>query len=69
MKKINILFLVSRFDIGGVQKLNVSMVNLIDKEKFNIHIIYIKEGVFKQEITDSKVTFFKIGNILKLNLL
>lgn len=67
-KKFNILFLVSRFDIGGVERSNVQMINKIDKNKFNVHVLYIKEGILKDDLTnDIKIT--KLGNTLKLKSL
>lgn len=64
--KINILFLVHKFDIGGVQKVNVQLIKLIDKDKFNVHVLYIKDGAFKEKVESDKIEINKIGNKLKL---
>ncbi|WP_077369205.1 glycosyltransferase [Anaerosalibacter sp. Marseille-P3206] len=64
-KRINILFLINKFDIGGVQKVNVRMLNNIDTDKFNVHVLYIKEGVLKKDITNPEIKFVKMGEELK----
>lgn len=66
MKKINILFLVSNFDIGGVETANVKMINGINKDKFNVHVLYIKKGVLMDELIESNIKILKIGNRLSL---
>lgn len=64
--KINILFLVEKFDIGGIQKANINMINRIDKEKFNVHVLYIKDGVLKEEINHEEIKITKLGDNLEL---
>lgn len=65
-EKINILFLVSKFDIGGIQKANISMINAINKEKFNVHVLYIQDGILRQDITNEVIDMVQIGKVLKL---
>ena len=64
--KIKILFLASKFDIGGVQKANISMINGINKDKFNVHVLYINEGVLMEDLEINKVKISKIGDIINL---
>lgn len=66
--KINILFLVHGFSIGGVEKSNIRMINNINKEKFNVHVLYINEGILMNDLTD-EITISKLGSVLKLNSL
>nr|WP_244971171.1 glycosyltransferase [Tissierella pigra] len=42
------------------------MINLIDKDKFNVHILYVKDGIMKQEIIDQRIVFIKLGDKLEL---
>lgn len=65
-KRINILFLVSKFDMGGVQKANISMINGIDKNKFNVHVLYILEGMLMDDLNVEDIKIIKIGNKLEL---
>lgn len=65
-KKINILFLVHEFNIGGIQKANVEMINRINKDKFDVHVLYINEGLLMDDINTSGIKMLKIGNKLKL---
>lgn len=64
--KINVIFLVHSFSIGGVQKANISMINNIDKSKFNVHVLYVEEGMLKGKLNTKKIKVIKIGNKLKL---
>lgn len=66
MKKINILFLVHGFNIGGVQKANINMINKISKEKFNVHVLYINEGELKEDLVLDEIMISKLGSKLKL---
>lgn len=67
-KKINILFLIHKFTMGGAQKANISMVNNINKEKFNVHVLYINEGILMSDLT-YKIKISKLGSVLKLKSL
>lgn len=66
--KINILFLVCGFSMGGVEKSNVRMINNIDKEKFNVHVLYINEGILMDDLTD-EIVISKLGSLLQLKSL
>lgn len=68
MVKIKILFLVSQFTMGGVEKSNVRMINNIDKSKFDVHVLYIKEGILMDDLKDG-VTISKLGSVLNLKSL
>lgn len=65
-RKINILFLVHKFDMGGVQKANISMINGINRDLFDIHVLYIKEGMLMEDLDISNIKISKIGNKIKL---
>lgn len=66
--RVKILFLVSQFTMGGVEKSNIRMINNIDKSKFDVHVLYIKEGILMDDLTD-EVTISKLGSVLKLKSL
>lgn len=68
-EKVNILFLVDKFNIGGVQKSNVDMINKIDKDKFNVHVLYVKEGMLMEDLKLHKIFISKLGSKLKLKSL
>ncbi|AIY06286.1 hypothetical protein Plano_2321 [Planococcus sp. PAMC 21323] len=42
------------------------MINSLDKKKFNIFVLYIKEGLLKQELNQEEVKIKKIGDVLKI---
>ncbi len=59
--KINILFLVEGFGMGGIAKANISMINGIDKNKFNVHVLHSKEGILKDNLTND-IVISKLGH-------
>lgn len=61
--KTNVLFLVHGFSMGGVQKVNITMLNNIDKKKFNVHVLYIESGILKEELTENLI-ISKLGSVL-----
>lgn len=65
MKKISILFLANGFGIGGAEKANIRMINNIDKNKFQVHVLYIDEGMLMNDLADG-IKISKLGSILKL---
>lgn len=67
-KKIKVLFLVGQFVMGGIEKANIVMINNIDKNKFDVHVLYIKDGILMDELT-SEVKISRLGNQLKLKSL
>ena len=68
-RKINILFLVHGFDIGGVEKCNVEMINVIDKKKFNVHVFFINEGILMDDLDINSIQIQKLGDEFKLTSL
>ena len=57
--KTRILFLIESMMVGGAEKVLIDLVNGMDKEKFDIHVVSIfKESVY----TDYKVSFDKTFN-------
>ncbi len=51
--------------MGGVEKANIKMINNIDKSKFEVHVLYIKEGMLMDELTD-EINILKLGSVLSL---
>lgn len=66
--KIKILFLVNHFTIGGVQRLNIYLINNLDREKFEVHVLYLKKGILFNEIAED-VFIKNLGNTLNLKSL
>ena len=44
MKKIKLLHLISRIDIGGAEKQLLSLVTYLDKEKYDICVGYFERS-------------------------
>jgi hypothetical protein len=43
-RKTNLLYIITKLELGGAQKHLLSLVGGIDKEKFNIYVLPAKEG-------------------------
>ncbi|MGG0657027.1 glycosyltransferase [Rummeliibacillus pycnus] len=65
-KKINLLFLVKSFGMGGVEKANIYMINQISKEKFNIFVLYINEGMLMEDLNTENIIIQKLGDKIEL---
>lgn len=65
-EKINILFLVHGFEVGGVERSNVLMINEINKKKFNVYVLYINEGLLMDDLNLDRVAIEKLGDKFKL---
>lgn len=60
-EKINILFLGKGFTIGGIQKVNINMINRLDKDKFNVHVLHVKDGQLKNDLKVNDIHISKLG--------
>lgn len=50
MKRIKLLYLISRLDIGGMERQLLTLVSNLDREKFDIDIVYFQgDGHLKSE--------------------
>lgn len=67
-EKLNILFMVRGFGMGGIAKANISMINKIDKNRFSVHVFYIYDGMLKDELTDD-IFISRLGSRLELKSL
>ena len=45
------------------------MINKIDKDKFNVHVLYVKEGMLMEDLKLHKIFISKLGSKLKLKSL
>jgi glycosyltransferase involved in cell wall biosynthesis len=48
-KKINILYVITKFELGGAQKQLLSLARGLDKEKFNVYILSGSAGLLVDE--------------------
>lgn len=67
-KKLNILFMVRGFGMGGIAKTNIEMINKIDKSKFSVHVLNIYDGMLKNKLTDD-IVLSRLGSKLELKSL
>jgi glycosyltransferase involved in cell wall biosynthesis len=49
MSKINILYIITKLELGGAQKQLLSLVNGLDKQRYNIFLFTAKDGLLIQE--------------------
>ena len=49
MQKVNLLFVITKLELGGAQKQLLSLASRLDKEKFQIHLFTAKDGLLLQE--------------------
>ncbi|MDD5154967.1 MAG: glycosyltransferase family 4 protein [Candidatus Omnitrophica bacterium] len=49
MRKINLLYVITKLELGGAQKQLLSLISRIDKEKFNVSLFTAHEGILVQE--------------------
>ena len=62
MRRERILFIIHALYSGGAQRVIVNLLNNIDREKFDIHLIVLKaEGIMLSDIK-SDVTIHDLGN-------
>lgn len=62
MDKINILIMMGKLNIGGVQVANLGLVNNLDKDKFNVYCTYYEDGVFLDKLKACDVNIVKIDS-------
>ena len=63
--KKKILFLANHFTMGGVQQVNLSLINNIDKNQFEVHVLYLKKGILFNDLSED-ISIKNLGNTLKL---
>ncbi len=49
MPKINLLYVITKLELGGAQKQLLSLINNLDKKKYNIFLFTAKEGLLIPE--------------------
>ncbi len=71
MKKIKLLHLISRLDIGGAERQLLSLVSCLDKEKYDICVGYFEgEGELKKEFQKAgvKTKKFKLMGLWDISI-
>jgi glycosyltransferase involved in cell wall biosynthesis len=49
MRKINLLYIITKLELGGAQKQLLSLIRRLNKEKFNVSLFTAQEGLLVQE--------------------
>ncbi|MGE5197961.1 MAG: glycosyltransferase family 4 protein, partial [Deltaproteobacteria bacterium] len=49
MRKINLLYVITKLELGGAQKQLLSLIRHLDREKFNITLFTAQEGLLAKE--------------------
>lgn len=49
MKKINLLYVITKLELGGAQKQLLNLIDNLDREKFNLFLITAKDGLLLKE--------------------
>lgn len=60
MPKVNLLYVITKLELGGAQKQLLSLIGDLDKEAFNIFLFTAKEGLLIKEVSSlGKLTLKK----------
>lgn len=57
MKKKTIIYIITKLELGGAQKICLSLFNQINSDNFNSYIFSGKEGFFSEEISKNPNTY------------
>lgn len=49
MRKINILYIITKLELGGAQKHLLSLISLLEKSKYNVFLFTAKEGLLMND--------------------
>src|SRR3989338_6365898 len=60
MKKINLLFILTKLELGGAQKQLLSLIKHLDKDKFNLFLFTSSQGLLDRQAQEiSGLTLYK----------
>ncbi|MCX5705892.1 MAG: glycosyltransferase family 4 protein [Candidatus Omnitrophica bacterium] len=60
MAKSNLLFIITKLELGGAQKQLLSLINSLDKSRFNLHLFTAWEGFLVEDaLAISDLTFYR----------
>lgn len=67
---MNILYLINSFDVGGAEKAMVRLVSRLNRDKFDINVISLKEGSGKlrEDLKDPNVSVLTLAAKSKFDL-
>lgn len=54
MQKINLLFIITKLELGGAQKQLLSLIEHLDRERFNLFLFTAQEGLLVQDASAIK---------------
>ena len=49
MRKINLVYIITKLELGGAQKQLLSLIRQLDREKFNVFLFTAREGLMMQD--------------------
>jgi len=64
MNKINMLIMMGKLNVGGVQVANLGLVSSLDKDRFNVYCTYYEDGVILDKLKSCNVNIIKINSAL-----
>jgi glycosyltransferase involved in cell wall biosynthesis len=65
MPKINLLYVITKLELGGAQKQLLSLINALDKKKYNVFLLTAKEGYLVPEASAIKGLILKKSRFLE----
>jgi glycosyltransferase involved in cell wall biosynthesis len=68
MQKINLLYIVTKLELGGAQKQLLSLIRCLDKQRFNIFLFTAKRGMLFEEAQSLPGIKFKPSAFLERSL-
>ncbi len=67
-QKINILYIITKLELGGAQKQLICLIRGLDKERYNIFLFTAQEGILMPEVLSISDLHIKRSNFLERNL-
>lgn len=68
MVKVNLLFVVTKLELGGAQKQLLELVRFLDKERFNLFLFTAQEGLLVEEAAGIKGLTLKKSKSLERSI-
>lgn len=65
MPKVNILYCITKLELGGAQKQLLSLISLLDKDRFNVFLFTGREGLLVEETRSLSLAKVKYSYLLK----
>lgn len=62
MKKIKVLHYYTQFNLGGTEKVISTILNNVDKERFECYFLSLKQGTNENELNKEKITILRVNS-------